>query len=26
LPVIMADTLKEVAEQAVAAWKEHTGR
>ena len=26
LPVIMADTLKQAAEQAVAAWKEHTGR
>ncbi|MFQ5659864.1 MAG: malate--CoA ligase subunit beta [Gammaproteobacteria bacterium] len=25
LPIIMADTLKEVAEKAVAAWKEHTG-
>jgi malate-CoA ligase subunit beta len=26
LPIIMADTLKEAADKAVAAWKEHTGR
>jgi succinyl-CoA synthetase beta subunit/malate-CoA ligase subunit beta len=26
LPIIMADSLKEVAEKAVAAWKKHTGR
>lgn len=26
LSIIMADTLKEVAEKAVAAWKEHTGK
>jgi malate-CoA ligase subunit beta len=26
LPVIMADTLKEAAEKAVAAWKQHTGK
>lgn len=26
LPIIMADTLKEVAEKAVTAWKKHTGK
>ena len=26
LPIIMADTLKEAADKAVAVWKEHTGR
>ncbi len=26
LPIIMADTLKEAADKAVAAWKEHSGR
>ena len=26
LPIIMADTLREVAEKAVAAWKKHTGK
>ena len=26
LPIIMADTLKEAADKAVAAWKEHTGK
>lgn len=26
LPILMADTLKEVAEMAVASWREHTGR
>ena len=26
LPVIMADTLKEAAEHAVAAWKKHSGK
>ena len=26
LPIIMADTLKEAAEKAVAAWKKHTGK